>query len=180
MAKLIFHTYAEALYEVGLEKDSLEEYAKDMKLIIDSFNEYPDFFELFITPRIEHKKRKEVMEEVFGKKITREVLSFTKILIDKDRGVHIRGIYDSFIHMVDEHLGVVKAIIESAIELTDDEKDRLKKNLEEMTNKTIRMTCIVNPKVIGGLIIKVEDNIIDASIRNRLDEMKQSLAQLIV
>ncbi len=180
MAKLIFHTYAEALFEVALELDKVEQFGEEFKFVSDTLKEYPEFFELFVTPRIEHKQRKKVMDDVFGGKISQEVLNFTKILIDKDRCFYIQGMYESYRHMADEHLGIINAVVESAVELTDDEKQEIEKKLVEMTNKTVHMHCTVNPEIIGGLIIKAEDRLIDGSLKNRLEDMKQSLAQLIV
>ncbi len=180
MAKLIFHTYAEALFDVAKEENKVEQFEDEFKFVADTFAEYPDFFELFITPRVEHKIRKKIMDDVFSDKISREVLNFIKILIDKDRGIHIQGMFKSYLEMADEHLGIIDAHVESAVELTDDERQQIEKKLIEMTGKTIRMTCEINPKIIGGLVIKAGDKLIDGSLKNRLDDVKQNLAQLIV
>lgn len=180
MAKLVFHTYAQALFEVAVEEENLNRVKDELEFIIKTFDEYPSFYEIFVTPRISKEERKQVVESVFQDKISKAVLNFMKILIDKRRGSAIQGIYKVFVNMADEKQGIVKVNVKSAVELTELEKTRLTQILSKVTEKTIQLNCVVKPEILGGLVVEVGDKVIDGSVRNQLDGMKDSLAQLIV
>ncbi len=180
MAKLVAKTYSEALFEVAIEQDQLDLIHAELGAVSDIFEENADFFEVFRTPKINKEERKAIIEEVFSKTVSQEVMNFLKILIDKKRGSAIHGIRREFDRMVNEHKGIVKAIVESAVELTETEQERLKAELARTTGKTILLSNKINPEVVGGLVIRIGDKVIDGSVRSRLATLKDSLAQIIV
>ncbi len=180
MAKLVSTTYAQALYEVALELDRLDQIRDEFGFINETFKTHPEFYEVFRTPKINKEERKDIINNVFGDKVSKEVMNFMKILIDKRRGAAVDGIYNEYVSMVDEKKGVVKAVVESAVELTSEEQAALTEKLAKVTEREVKLTCVVKPAVIGGLIVRIGDKVIDGSVKSRLDIMKDNLAQLIV
>lgn len=180
MAKLVSSTYAQALFEVALELDSLDQIRDELGFITETFKTHPEFYEVFRTPKINKEERKDIIAKVFGESISKEVMNFLKILIDKRRGTAISGIYSEYVDMVDDHKGVVKAVVESAVALTEEEKAALTEKLAKVTGREVRLSSVVKPEVIGGLVVRIGDKVIDGSVKNRLDIMKDNLAQLIV
>lgn len=180
MAKLVSSTYAQALFEVALELDNLDQIRDEIGFVNETFKTYPEFYEVFRTPKINKEERKDIITKVFGEQVSTEVMNFLKILIDKRRGTAISGIYSEFVDMVDDHKGVVKAVVESAVELTEQEQTTLTEKLAKVTGNEVLLTTLVNPEIIGGLIVKIGDKVIDGSVKSRLDIMKDNLAQLIV
>ncbi len=180
MAKLVSTTYAQALYEVALELDRLDQIRDEFGFINETFKTHPEFYEVFRTPKINKEERKDIINNVFKDKVSKEVMNFMKILIDKRRGAAVDGIYNEYVSMVDEKKGVVKAVVESAVELTSEEQAALTEKLAKVTEREVKLTCVVKPAVIGGLIVRIGDKVIDGSVKSRLDIMKDNLAQLIV
>ncbi len=180
MAKLVAHVYAEALFEVAVQMDELKKFGEELAFVSDTFKEYPKFFEIFITPRISKEERKNVMENVFKDKVSEQMLNFIKILIDKRRGMVIHDIYRLFVKMANDKLGITNAVVESAVELTEEEKIRIKDTLVNMTGQVVELECVVKPQILGGLVINMGNKVIDASVQSRLNEMKSDLAELIV
>ncbi len=180
MAKLVSTTYAQALYEVALELDRLDQIRDEIGFINETFKTHPEFYEVFRTPKINKEERKDIINNVFKDKVSKEVMNFMKILIDKRRGAAVDGIYNEYVSMVDEKKGVVKAVVESAVELTSEEQAALTEKLAKVTEREVKLTCVVKPAVIGGLIVRIGDKVIDGSVKSRLDIMKDNLAQLIV
>tara|TARA_Y100001933_G_C18879171_1_gene513288 strand:+ start:380 stop:922 length:543 start_codon:yes stop_codon:yes gene_type:complete len=180
MAKLVSTTYAQALFEVAMELDKLDQIKDELGFINESFKEHPEFYEVFRTPKINKEERKDIITKVFDGKVSSEVMNFMKILIDKRRGTAISGIYNEYVDMVDDHKGVVKAVVESAIPLTDEEQKALTEKLAKVTGQEIHLSSVVNPEVIGGIVVKIGDKVIDGSVKSRLNIMKDNLAQLIV
>lgn len=180
MAKLVSTTYAQAIFEVATEIDSLDQIKDELEFINESFKTHPEFYEVFRTPKISKEERKSIIVKVFGDKVSKEVMNFMKILIDKRRGAAIESIYNEFVDMVDDHKGVVKAVVESAIPMTDEEQNALTEKLAKVTGQEVHLKAVVKPEVIGGLVVRIGDKVIDGSVKSRLDIMKDNLAQLIV
>jgi len=180
MAKLVSATYAQALFEVAIECDRVNQIREELAFVNEAFTTYPEFYEVFKTPKINKEERKDVITNVFKDKISLEVLNFLKILIDKRRGTSIGGIYNEFVDMTDKRNGVVKAVVESAVPLNEEEQAKLIEKLAKVTESEIHLKCVVKPDVIGGIVVKIGDKVIDGSVKNRLAIMKDNLAQLIV
>lgn len=180
MAKLVSTTYAQALFEVALELDHLDQIREELEFVAETFKTHPEFYEVFRTPKINKEERKDIIEKIFSDKISKEVLNLLKILIDKRRGTAVSGILSEFVDMVDDHKGVVKAVVESAVALTEAEQTALTEKLAKVTGREVHLKSVVKPEVIGGLIVKIGDKVIDGSVKSRLDIMKDNLAQLIV
>lgn len=180
MAELVSKTYSEALFEVGVEEGKVDLFKEELDFIVQMFDENPEFYELFKTPKVNAEERKAVMTEVFGGKISDEMLNFLKILLDKQRSSAIYGIQGAFTDKVDLFKGNEVVTVESAIELNAAELESLKAKLDKLTGKNTVLTNVVNEEILGGVIVKMGDKVIDGSVKSKLDELKVSLAQIIM
>lgn len=180
MAELVSRTYSEALFEVAVEEGKLDKITEEVNLVVESFKTYPDLFELFKSPQISIKERKAMVTEVFEGKISTELLNFLKILIDKGRGSSLFGISDSFIKMADGKKGLLHVIAESAVPMGPAEIEALRAKLSATFEGTVEVSNKLNPDLMGGLVLKIGDKIIDGSVKKKLDEIKDELAQIIV
>lgn len=180
MAKLVAKVYSDALFEVAIEENKVDLLFEELTLITDLFKEYPEFFELFKTPKISIEDKKKSIEEAFGGKISTEMLNFLKIILDKRRSSAIHSIKNEFDIRVLAHKGIEKATVESAVALDDTQLKTLESELSEKTGKVIQLKNNINPDIIGGLLLRVGDKVVDGSIRKRLNDMKDDLAQIIV
>jgi|LGVF01.1.fsa_nt_gb F-type H+-transporting ATPase subunit delta len=180
MAKLVAKTYSQALFEFALESDSLDNISEEFKFVVNSFNTYGDFFELFKSPKISIDERKNIINEVFQEKISAEMLNFLFVVLDKRRANEIINVNKEFNKLVDEYKGIAQAFVKSAIELDEDEKKELISELSKLTGKEIRLKTAIDPDVIGGVYIKIGDKVIDGSVRNKLNVIKEELKQIIV
>ncbi|MGB3368962.1 MAG: ATP synthase F1 subunit delta [Acidaminobacteraceae bacterium] len=180
MAKLVSKTYSESLFEVAVEENILDKTIEDMLLIKESFETYPKLYELFRSPQISSIERKAMLSEVFGPKVSTEVLSFLKILVDKGRCSEIFGINDSFMSLSDKHNGIIHVVAKTAIAMDEKEIDALKAKLSSDMNCTIEIINEINPEIMGGLTLKIGDKVIDGSVKKKLNDIRDELAQIIV
>lgn len=180
MAKLVSKTYSESLFEVAVEENILEKTIEDMLLIKESFETYPELYELFRSPQVSTVERKAMLKEVFGPKVSTEVLNFLKILVDKGRCSEIFGINDSFMKLSDKHNGIVHVVAETAVLMDEKEIDALKAKLSSDMNCTIEIINKINPEIMGGLTLKIGDKVIDGSVKKKLNDIREELAQIIV
>lgn len=180
MAKLVSKTYSKALFELAIELNLLDKILDEFEFVVKSFNEYPEFYEIITSPKVNLGEKKKIIDETFKGKISNELLSFIKLLFDKKRESFIKEICKEFRIISDEHNGLVLATVESVIPLTNEEIKKLETELNKLTGKTITVTNIINKDIVGGLVVKVGDKIIDGSVKRKLENLKHDLAQIII
>jgi len=180
MAKLIAKTYSDALFEVGFEENKLDEFLQELTFVADTFKAYPEFFTIIRSPEINKGEKKEIITEIFRGKLSLEMLNFLKIIIDKNRIFYIEEIKREFERRVNDHKGIIKAVVYTVVPLSDEERGKLKEKLDKITGKNTEIVNKIDKDIVGGVLVRVGDKVIDGTIKARLDELKDSLAQIIV
>lgn len=180
MAKLVSKIYSNALFEIAIESNLLDEILSEYKFVKDSLIEYSSFEEIITSPKVSLEDKKRIVDETFGEKISKSLLSFLKLLIDKKRESYIKEIYKEFKKLSDDHKGLIVAKVESVISLDKSEITALEKKLSDLTNATVTVKNVINPDIIGGLVVKVGDKIIDGSVKNKLENLKHDLTQIVI
>ncbi|MDW7668210.1 MAG: F0F1 ATP synthase subunit delta [Bacillota bacterium] len=180
MAELVARRYSQALFEVGKEENKLDEYLEEIKFIGDVCIEYKDFFELLKTPKISISEKKDVFEETFEGKISKEVSNFLKIILDKRRINNIFEITKEYEKLVDKHNGVVKADAYTTTPLEQETLKLLEEKLSKTTDKNVKLTNKIDETLIGGVKIILGDKVIDGTLKKKLTNIESSLKKLIV
>lgn len=169
--------YAYALFELAKETANEKEYSDSLNYILHQFNQNPEYTDLLSCPNIPMDERKSLLEKVFEEKVPEHVLSFTELLCEKG---HIRN----FSECVKEYDELYKALelisnakIVSAVELTEDEKKMLIKKLEKLSGNKISASYSIDSSLIGGIIVYMDDKIIDASVKSKLKEVKEVIGK---
>ena len=140
----------------------------------------PEYFELLKTPKLDDESKKELIHEAFADTFSESFLNFLKIVIDKKRSdalLDIKRVYDA---KMDAHDGVVKAVVESVIPLTAEQEQALAEKLQAMSGKKVVLTSRLNPELLGGLVVQMGDQIIDGSVKFKLQNMLEGLTQIII
>jgi F-type H+-transporting ATPase subunit delta len=180
MAQLVAKTYADALMEAALETGRLREIQSEIGFVTDALSENGDFYELFSTPSLGTTQKKDVIEEVFGKHLSPEVMNFFRLLIDKERGSEIFEIRRLFDHLIDVQDGLVKGKVITAVEMTQAQIKSLEEKLSTLAGKTVTLKNVIDEDIVGGIVVEIGDKIIDGSVRKQLAELKEELRQVIV
>lgn len=175
---LIADRYAEALAEIA--KSDLLTYEKisaDLKTIENILNQSPDLDEFLNNPLMSSEDKKEIINKVFTDEIDVLTVNFLKILIDKNRFSIFREIINSYNKILDSNNNVSRIQVTSAVILTDDAKVRLKAKLEAKLKKSVTLDWDINPEIIAGLVIKMGDNIIDTSLKHKLEDLNKAITK---
>ncbi len=180
MAELISTTYSSALFDVCVEENKVDEFMNEVAFINESLKNNIEFFEILKTPRININEKKSIVDNVFGQKVNKEVLNFIKILIDKRRIGYIIDIADEFERMALEYKGIVKAKAYSAVCLNSDQITKLEKKLSQQSGKTVLIENIVDKSLLGGIMIKFNDVVIDGTLKGKLEDLENNLNRIIV
>lgn len=165
--------YALALYEIAEEKGKVDEFLEDLRQICDLIDRDKDFQEVIRHPQISTKKKKETFVSIFKGNIDDELLSFLLLLIEKDRISYIREKLNEMEKIHLERINTLKAVVVTAVPMLDSEKQSLKEKLEKKYDKNIIMTTQVDKSILGGVFVRVGNDIIDGTVKSKLDEMKE-------
>ncbi|HEY5524617.1 MAG TPA: F0F1 ATP synthase subunit delta, partial [Clostridium sp.] len=160
------------LYQVAEEKGKIKEYLGDLRAICDLIDNNSDFREVIKHPQISSKKKKETFINIFKGNIDEELLSFLLILIEKDRIAYIREKLNEMEKIHLERENTLIAVVKTAVPMLENEAKTLKENLEKKYDKKIIMTTEVDKTILGGVFVRVGNDVIDGTVRSKLDEMK--------
>jgi F-type H+-transporting ATPase subunit delta len=180
MAKLVSRTYSSALFEVAVEMDKIDQILAEYEFVANSLDEYPDFESILTSPKVSDVDKKKIIDETYGSNISPELSNFFKLLVDKKRSSIIKEAFGDFKILVNNHKGLVVAKVESVIPLESKDIEALEAKLNELTGQTVTVNNVINPDIMGGLVVKVGDKIIDGSVKRKLDGLKHDLAQIII
>jgi F-type H+-transporting ATPase subunit delta len=123
------------------------------------------------------EEKKRVLALVFGDDISKQMLSLISLLIDKGRISYLAEIIDEYQRLCMENEGIAQAYITSAKALSEQEESNIKKSLEKALSRQIIMHTEVDTKLIGGLVVRVGDQIFDNSLSTKLQNLKKGLLQ---
>ena len=172
MYEYLDRRYALALYEVAKEKDKADEYINDLREICDLIENNKDFYEVVKHPQISTKNKKRTFINIFKGKIDEELLSFLLILIEKDRILYLREKLNEMEKIDLERKNILSAVVKTAVPLLESEISNLQEKLEKQYNKKIIMTTEIDKSLLGGVYVRVGNDVIDGTIKSKLEEMK--------
>lgn len=179
MAKLVSKTYGDALFEMAVESGQLDAYYEEAKGCIQVLADNEDFIRLMNHPKVSKDEKLTVLENCFSKKMSAEMVGFMKLLVAKDRFYEIHNILQTFLAQVKEYKNIGLAKVTAAMELSDSQKDRIKEKLLETTKYVeFEIQYDTDPELIGGMVIRIGDRVVDSSIKTKLQGLSRDLTKI--
>ena len=177
VSQAVVAPYAEAMMSLAQEQNNLDAIASDVRLIGNTLADSVELTQLFASPLIGENVKKGVIEGVFGSQVNAISKSFLLLLVDRKRIAFLSEIVSEFkalLRVIDQ---VALAEVISALQLSKAQEDTICDRVKSMTkSKSVELAVTINPDLIGGVIIKVGSQVVDASIRGQLRRLKSSLA----
>ncbi len=180
MAELVAKRYAGALFEVALPLKKEQLFMEELLGILNTLQTYPKFDQLLKSPLIHAQEKKDIFTKVFQGKVSEEILNFLYVLVDKRRQLYIKEIIEVYKTMVEEAKNIVEAVAITVEPMTENDLLQLQLKLSATSGKNVTIRNEINREIIGGVLIKIGDKVIDGTIKNRLNKMKEQLSQIIV
>lgn len=168
--------YADSLIKVG--QDGIMTYdaiLTDLNTIREITSSSQELIDVMESPAISVNTKDEIINNVFSNQINEKLINFLKVLIDKKRFYELNEIIEAYSNKVDEIHNIKRVEVVSAVEVSDNRKQRLIEKLQNKLNKTIITNWTINPNIIGGLVIKIDDDIIDSSLKNKLENLSKNI-----
>ncbi len=181
MAKLIAGTYGSALFETALEENHIDGLYDEVLSLKEILKENPDFSKLLNHPKLTKEEKEELMESVFEGRASAELVGFLKIIIANDRYGEIMPILDYFIDEVKEYKGIGTAFVYTPSALSDAQKKAVEEKLLSTAGyKTMEMNYLIDESLIGGMVIRIGDRVVDSSVKSKLEALRKSLLNIQV
>lgn len=170
--------YARALDELAVEEHLEERLLAETRAVRAVFMQNPAYARLLSNPEIPKAERTALLENAFGDRIHVYLLHFLKLITERGYAYRTEDFLREFDRLYCERHGIVTASVQSAVPLTEEQQTRLREKLEALTGKTIELCCTVEPSLIGGVRLHVNNTLFEGSVRARLDSLRASLRAL--
>lgn len=164
--------YAKSLLDLGIEQNILEQLYNDMQLIHLICKENPELVLLLRSPIVRSDKKESILKEVFFNNLSITSTTFITLIIKKKREAILYAIASAFVNLYKKHHNIKTAKVTTAVPLNETQRTKIVTLLEKSENATIELNEVVNPEIIGGMILRVEDRQIDESIRRKLSNLE--------
>ena len=178
MSEMIAKRYARAVFDLAREQSIVSEVVREMAAFAEAYETSRDFREVDHLPTLRDAERRAVVEAL-GSRIGASQLSIRTVsmLAERQRLAILPDLVRVLEAMGDEHLGILRGSVTSAVRLDEDYRSALKRKIEEATGKKVILSFDENPSLIAGIVTQIGDRVIDGSVRGRINQLAESLRQ---
>ena len=181
MAKLVSKTYGDALFAVSKEEGRIDEFFDAAKSVKEILRANEDFGKLMNQPKLTKEDKSKIIEETFLDRIPKEMVGMLILLVKKGHAADIISVFDYYIELVKEEKKIGQAYVVTATALNDAQKKKIEKRLLETTKyETFEMDYKVDESLIGGMVVRIGDRVVDSSIQTKLYELTRNLRNVQV
>jgi F-type H+-transporting ATPase subunit delta len=168
--------YATALADVVIRSGEVESVKTELKTWEELMSSNADLQNAFRNPAIAHTSKEKVLEGLLAKtRPSTTTSNFLRVLLQNSRLTELGAINQRFESVLEERSGAAIAEVTSARELSADQRNELKTNLEKLTGKQIKLNFSIDPELIGGVVTRIGSTIYDASVKTQLENLKEEL-----
>ncbi len=166
--------YSRALFESAVEKNILDKVNQDM-LFISEICRFPETKELLLSPVIVPSKKSDILHKMIGDNVEKITLSLIDIAVKNGRESYIPAIARVFVHETMKYKGITKSVLTTAVKVDPKVRKQITDMISEVFKTKVDLDEVIDTEIIGGFILRVDDNFVDASIRNKLRKIKKEL-----
>jgi len=173
---LITVRYAKALFLQAEEEGKTEAVLQDARNIMRLFDENPELKKAILHPAIKGSQKREVIDQVFHDQVTPVMFQFLHLLLKNKREFYINDIFRNFRDQFNESRGIKWVELTTALKIEDREKDSIKKLIRESFGaQKVDFEEKLDPEIVGGFIVQIGDQLLDASVRRQLEMIRKTL-----
>lgn len=169
--------YATALFSIGKSQEKLDLIARDLKFVAETMEQTPRLMVLWDSKVLPAGKKRDLIGRLLGESVDGLTLSFLRLLIDKRREDILSLVRFEVQQLTDASRHLVRAEATFALPPSDEERAALTRSLEQRTGEDVDLTVEVDPAILGGVIVRMHDTIIDGSVRGTMERLREQLLQ---
>jgi F-type H+-transporting ATPase subunit delta len=167
--------YSKAIYSLAHEKKIVDSLKNDMELISNVCKNSTDFILLLETPVVKTSEKSRLISKIFENKIHPLTLDFLQLIVKNNRETFIPSISRDTLDFIRREKNIKSAVLTTAIQIDQSLIEEVETLLEKELEGKVELTEKVNPDIIGGLILRIDDKQMDASVSTQLKKVKQQL-----
>ena len=168
--------YAQAVFQLAVEFDELEKWLDDLTILADSVTS-SQFLDFLSQPRVPTAAKLEVIRESLGDSLGRLAMNLISLLATRNIAHILPEIADQYQELLDSHQGIERAEVVSAVPLSDEQHHRAVDVLQGLSGQEVRLSTRVDPALLGGMIMRIGDRVVDGSTRSKLKAMRGELSE---
>ena len=180
MAKLVAKVYGDALFAAAKEAGRMDDIYDEVHELLKIFKANADLQKMLDNPKVIREEKESVIENIFRGRISDEIVELMKLMIAKGRYSQIESVFEYYIGLVKEEKKIGVAHVTTALELTEGQKEEIKKLLDTTAYESFEMNYAVDKSLIGGMVIRIGDRVVDSSIKTKLYELSKDLRKIQV
>ena len=179
MAKLVEDVYGNALFSLAVEQNRVDEYSEEAAAILAVLRSNPDLTRMMTHPQIVKEEKLQTIDTIFKGRIADETLGLIRMVIEKNHFASMENIFAFFEDKVKAYKNIGVAFISTPIELSEKQKKAVEQRLLDTTEYvSFEMHYTVEPELIGGMVIRIGDRVVDSSIRTKLEHLSRNLSKI--
>ena len=175
MADIVSERYALSLYEVAADEKKEKAYLDELTAVCEVFGREPDFLKMLTTPSIALEEKQNVLRKAFEGRIEPFLLNFLMLITEKGRVGLVQDMRQAYKEHYYFENGIVEVLAVTAVPMSAALTDKLRGKMEQVTGKKVELKCSVDPSIMGGIVVKVNNEQFDTSLRTRLEELAARL-----
>lgn len=172
--------YAQAFFALAQETNNIDKYESELQTVVNAINENQELKKVMEHQLVSPDEKKNIINSVFAQEISEQTMNFLDVVVDKYRAAYIPGIYEEFVAYANATRNTIDARVKSAVELSESDLETIKDKLSAATGKTVRLQSEVDPSLIGGVVVRIGDRVVDGSLTGRLEKLKEDLLKFEV
>ena len=176
--KGIIKKYAQGLYKVALKEENVTQFSVRLHSIMNILRLVPELNQLFITRRVQIEDKMVMLKNILGDKISGIEMDLIVLLIENGHMLLYGEILKRFDYLLDKESEITKVQITSSTRLPDDEVQKISLTIENKIQKKLNVKMDIDTSLMGGIKLRVGNTLIDGSVSNRLQKMRDTLIQV--
>ncbi len=165
--------YAEALFELAVQDGVVRETSDGVVTVVSALRQTPAYRDLLASPAIRKEDRIKALNEAFRGTIPEVLLAILRMMVSRGHIGALEGMARDYEELARGYRGETEAVVKSAVPLRESEMVALRRKLEKKLARSVILRCETDPSLIGGIRVEVDGRVIDGSLRNKLDEIKE-------
>jgi F-type H+-transporting ATPase subunit delta len=164
------------VFQIAIEREELETWQGDLETLAAAV-ENPEISGILDAPQVPKARKSAVIDEALTGSVEPLALNLLKVLASRSMTHQTPGILDEYLRLLDAHRGIERAEVVAAVPLDTGQRARISELLEGVAGKEVRLASTTEPRILGGLVAKIGDRVIDGSLKTKLDRMRSELSE---
>jgi len=172
MERQIATRYAEALFSLARENDVIAPVETDLKLLAEMLRQLPDLYRILEHPEVTLARKYALLEKIAAGAIRPLSLAFLRLLVRRRRSSLLGLVGEEYARLADEAAGMITVEVDSAVAMSSEQSARLQQALQQLTGKQVTLHVQIEPRLLAGVRVRIEDKMLDGSAAGRLEALR--------